>query len=339
MPRLTFFTALAACLLWITPAPAQPPMVNWTDPLEGAFSCQVPRGWQAEGGMRRVSPLDVRPELLVTSPDGRVLCRLGDAFIRPMVQPNASMVQMGFGEGRDYSPGYGHVFLVLRYLPGARYLTDFYLPNRVGRVSNLKAGQLPNVGRMATQIMAQAGIQMREDAGIVVFDTRTEAGPKKGWGYCHTRAVTAAGLQGGATWEVRYFYGYLADPASEPLARRVLGAMVGSLRYNQQWVDGQLKLAGKVGKIIHNTDTKTFEIIQSVITNRMKVSDRAAQEWDHYIRGTEPMRDPRTGRRYDVQAGQDNYHIGPNGDIVGSQAGQAGPSALDGYQRLEPIPR
>ena len=289
--------------------------------------------------MRRISPLDVRPEVLVSSPDGRVLCRMGDVFIQPMVQPNAFMQQLGFGEGRLYSPGYGHVSLVLRYLPGARYLTDYYLPNRVGQVSNLRAGQMPAVGQMSTQALAQVGIYMQEDAGVVIFDTQTEAGPRKGWGFCQTRAVTAAGAQGLATWEVRYFYGYLADPAAEPLARRVLGAMVGSLRYDQNWVAGQIKLAGRVGQIIHDTDTKTFEIIQSVITNRMKAADRAADEWDHYIRGTQMMRDPRTGREHEVQAGHDNYHVGVDGNVVGTDNAQGARPDLDGYQRLVPLTR
>ena len=165
MSRLAIAAAVIACLFCLTPAQAQPNLVTWTDPLERAFSCQVPQGWEVEGGMRRISPLDVRPEVLVSSPDGRVLCRMGDVFIQPMVQPNAFMQQLGFGEGRLYSPGYGHVSLVLRYLPGARYLTDYYLPNRVGQVSNLRAGQMPAVGQMSTQALAQVGIYMQEDAG------------------------------------------------------------------------------------------------------------------------------------------------------------------------------
>jgi hypothetical protein len=40
-----------------------PKLVSWRDPLEGAFTCPVPNGWKVEGGLKRFTALDVRPEL------------------------------------------------------------------------------------------------------------------------------------------------------------------------------------------------------------------------------------------------------------------------------------
>jgi hypothetical protein len=58
-------------------------MVMWRDPLEGAFVCPVPQGWKVEGGMKRFSAVDVRPEIVATSPDNKILVRVGDSFIPP----------------------------------------------------------------------------------------------------------------------------------------------------------------------------------------------------------------------------------------------------------------
>jgi len=59
---------------------AVPNLVMRRDPLEGAFTCPVPQGWKVEGGMRRFSLFDVRPEILAVSPDNQMLIRNGDAF-------------------------------------------------------------------------------------------------------------------------------------------------------------------------------------------------------------------------------------------------------------------
>ena len=64
-----------------------PQMVPWNDLREGAFTCPVPAGWQVEGGVTRVAPLDKRLEILAISPDKKVLVRIGDDFIPSFAAP------------------------------------------------------------------------------------------------------------------------------------------------------------------------------------------------------------------------------------------------------------
>jgi hypothetical protein len=66
------------------PVQKLPAMVPWTDPMEAAFSARVPKGWLVSGGLKRYHAVDVRPELLIESPDKGVLIRLGDWDIPPM---------------------------------------------------------------------------------------------------------------------------------------------------------------------------------------------------------------------------------------------------------------
>jgi hypothetical protein len=74
-----------------------PTQVSWVtvrDPREQAFSVQVPQGWKTYGGMFRYGPVDVRPVVDTTSPDGTVNLRVGDATVPPYVVPGP-FVQTG----------------------------------------------------------------------------------------------------------------------------------------------------------------------------------------------------------------------------------------------------
>lgn len=61
-----------------------PLWVRYTDNAEGAFSMEVPVGWQVEGGMYRFGYLDVRWMMDVRSLDGKVIIRVNDPNVPPM---------------------------------------------------------------------------------------------------------------------------------------------------------------------------------------------------------------------------------------------------------------
>jgi len=48
------------------------------DPVEHAFTLDVPQGWTARGGLFRLGLSDYRPMVDLKSPDGRTNIRLGD---------------------------------------------------------------------------------------------------------------------------------------------------------------------------------------------------------------------------------------------------------------------
>jgi hypothetical protein len=140
-------------------AAAKPDMILWNDPAEGAFSCPVPKGWKIEGGVKRFSLGDVRAEVLATSPDGGALVRIGDTFIPMMTLPSQLGMQYGQYEGTWQNGVLGAKLLVMRYLPSTMFLTQFYLPQRVGPVSSVQVRDLPDISR---QRMAQlAGLNIR----------------------------------------------------------------------------------------------------------------------------------------------------------------------------------
>ena len=76
-----------------------PQMVQWNDLKEGAFSCLVPAEWNVQGGVTRMAPLDKRLEIVATSPDQKVLVRIGDAFVPSFSAPGPMMQFAGAAEG------------------------------------------------------------------------------------------------------------------------------------------------------------------------------------------------------------------------------------------------
>lgn len=62
---------------------------RWVDPVERAFSMEVPQGWHARGGVYRFGYGDVRVMVDLWSPDGKINVRYGDVwFAEPYAVPD-----------------------------------------------------------------------------------------------------------------------------------------------------------------------------------------------------------------------------------------------------------
>lgn len=298
-----------------------PAMVPWRDPTENAFRVLVPSGWRVQGGLRRFHAVDVRPELVVTSPDGEVAVRLGDARVPTMAQANSMLARSGFLEGSMYSPGYGAQQMVLRYLPGAQFATQFYLPRLVGQVSQVRARNLPQVARRTQAVYQQAGLNMQVDTGEVSFSSQGQQGLRRGYLFVQTSKVEMPGMPGLGTWQVETLYGYLARPDKEPLARAVLNAMVQSFQLDPGWVARQAQTAGQVSGIVTRTNQQITRIIRDTFQYRQQAQDQALERFDRgAIRGRVLVEDPNTGERFEVRGGSNYYwRRGSQDRFVGTQ--------------------
>lgn len=315
------YTAPAAAPAGAPAAVRLPAMVAWRDPAENAFSAQVPAGWRVQGGARRFHAVDVRAELVATSPDNGILVRLGDARVPPMALANPVLARSGFPEGSTYSPGYGVQQLVMRYLPGAMFATQFYLPKVVGQVSQVQARNLPQVAQRAMAAYQQAGLNVGVDTGEVTFVHQGQQGPRHGYLFVQTFRVMLPGAPGMGVWQVEYLYGYLARPDQEPLARAVLNAMVQSFRIDPAWMARQNQTAGQVSRIVSQTNQQISGIIRDTFQYRQRVQDRAFERYDRVaIRGKVLVEDPNTGERFEVQGGSNYYwRRGSEDRFVGTQ--------------------
>jgi hypothetical protein len=294
---------------------AGPPMVAWRDPIEGAFTCPVPQGWKVEGGMRRFGLADVRSEILATSPDDSILVRIGDAAIPSlMTVPTAFGAQYGFHEGGVETNGFGTKMPILRYLPATAYLTQVYLPQRVGQVGNLKVQNQP-------QTVGQAyGMTILRDEGYVTFDTQTEAGLRRGGAYVRTGFMPSSAIPNGGTWSVELFYGYLAAPEAEPRVATILPPMVAGYKLEPGWSARQQEAMAKVHGSVLQAQRETFDIINQAYANRSASQDRMFENWSRAFRGEVLIQDPATGEKFEVPAGSHYYfRVGADNTFVGTE--------------------
>src|SRR5688572_15132377 len=69
--------------------------VRWVDPIEAAYSAELPAGWRTEGGLRRTT-WSVRLAFASTSPDGAMQVFSGDTTLpRMFIEPNATTASLG----------------------------------------------------------------------------------------------------------------------------------------------------------------------------------------------------------------------------------------------------
>jgi len=284
-----------------------PKMVSWRDPAEGAFTCPVPKGWTVDGGLKRFTALDVRPELLVTSPDNTILIRIGDAFVPPMVVPTQMLQSCGIVEGGWYSPDGLNQLFVMRYLPSTSFLTDLYLPQRVGEIRNVQARDFPDISQRAQAAWNQAGIASRFDTGEITFEAETDGGLRKGYAFAQTLVVPLPGVPDAANWYVTSLNGYVSTPKAEPTAEALLSRMVAGYRTDPNWQARQIQTTGQVSRIMSDTNNQISDMIAQTFQERSASQDRMFERSSRAIRDQVLIEDPDTGERYEVPAGSNYY--------------------------------
>jgi len=283
-------------------------MVEWVEPTERAFSLPVPAGWRVEGGLKRMSPLDLRSEVKVQSPDGRIHLQIGDANLPLMVLP--SRMYLSFTQEGSWTSlqGVQPVF-ILRYLPGVHYLTDYYLPQRLGAFQPIQRRDLPDMAQLMAVQWREMGVPARVDAGEVFCGINTDSGPRKAYWTAQTKLIS--GLPGMAAdegnWHVDFLAGYLCAPENEPIAQALLGQMITGQRVNLQWALAEQQLQARVGQIITQGNTAINDMIARHQQERVQIMDRAYGHLTRSIRGETLVRDQATGAE-DVVADQGKFY-------------------------------
>ena len=295
-----------------------PQMVPWNDLREGAFTCPVPAGWQVEGGVTRVAPLDKRVELLVISPDKKALVRIGDAFIPSFAAPGRMTQFAGVSEGMWHSPDGMHRIFIMRYLPGTVFLTQYYLPQRAGQVTNVRTRTYPE---LAQRIQAQRSqvLPIQVDVGDASFDAQTEMGQRKGYAGVQTVMSPVPGYPGDAVWWVEFLAGYLAAPEAEPVAEAVLQQMVAGFQMHPVWVQQQAAQAGEISAIWGRNHNEISEMLHQGYMNRTQSRDRFQDRRARANRGEVLVEDPNTGQRFEVPGGSNYYwRLGTGNEFIGT---------------------
>src|SRR5580704_18841953 len=90
--------AILAAIFVLACASASPPEAKssiFEDPVEHAFTINVPQGWTAKGGTFRIGYFDARPMVEMAGPANAVSIRIGDYGIPAYSIPDRAHPQEG----------------------------------------------------------------------------------------------------------------------------------------------------------------------------------------------------------------------------------------------------
>ncbi len=296
-----------------------PEMVLWRDPTENAFTLPVPRGWQVQGRLARPNVIEHRPEVLTASPDDSIQTRVGDGNLEMFTVPY-QLPMIGTPPPGTRPSAFGGVFHA--YLPGAQFITQFYLPRKFAGARVLDVVHLPQLAELAFRTdPPPAPMQGRADAGAVRFEITLPVGPRRGYYAAVTHLTAPPPSLGGITnWYLGPLdiVGYLCRPEQESTARAVLGDMVRRFAWDPHWYATQLKIDAAVAQQVIAGNAELNEIRWQTIRQQAAGMERAQAPLGTATRGEIWVRDDMTGeqRRVPQTGSQDYFLVHRTGEVV-----------------------
>jgi len=297
-------------------APAAPSVqyTKFADRNEGAFTLDVPAGWKVEGGLKRHSTLDVRPAVYATSPDGGTVIRLGDWDLGTFTEPNQALAMAGMREGGTYSPGYGNVWQIRRYMPGPQFAQEYVA--KLARDTQTGSAQIKTVKPLPEYSKQQnlGGAIIRTVAGEADFNCIRNSRESAGVVVVATTATSMAGGAPGAIWYVSFLEALVAPADQVPAAQQIARHMTETFQMDAQWQAQQSQTTMRTSEIVRQTGEAINKIIIDTDRNRQRAVDQAHRNFDDYIRGVVRLRNPDSGEELEGEAGKNYYYKVPNRD-------------------------
>jgi hypothetical protein len=319
------------------PVVAVPEWVTFEDPAEHAFTMDVPKGWIARGGLARLGYSDHRPMVDVTSPDGKINVRYGDAaipiyFVPDNLHPAGGIYDLGaqargtlapYKGGADFAAAYGPA----RFKAVCPTLTPRPIsePSPVPRFV-LQPGELQPA---------------QSSAGQASYDCPASPGPRVAY-------VSSETMLFRTFWLVPRVVSFVAPADQAALARTIMLRMTESYHEQPGWVAQQKQYDAEAveyqrrrqqGRMqVIKQQVAQFETNMQAMQNQVNTFERGQatrqKQVDGFLNilnGITPTVDP-YGNPHNVNTGpKANYWINGAGQTVNSTSS---PGA--GWQPLTP---
>ncbi len=264
------------------------------DNTEDAFTVTMPGDWRYQGRIHRDQTCPGWAVWQASSPNGAIGC-----FELP---PGQAMTP--YTSVRDV-----HGTFLLRTLQGA-----------VPQIKNLRPEQVTGLPRAAealvdmTRLLGGPSVQaVRGDKSVADYLGEVNGVPVR------VRLVASFvyrpfdAMPNGPGAEYWYLWGIWAPVQNFDELADLAHGVHGSFRSNPKWIAAQR------------------QVVQDVLTNRTKVFEKAAADWDAIIRGSRPATDPATGKPLDVPNGTEPYRD-DKGNVQYIPKGQTPPP---GWQKID----
>lgn len=298
------------------------------DPSEGAFSVDVPIGWNAQGGVSHPIAIDARPWVVTKSPDEMITAFIGDGKIGPYYMPTAVGMRLGNLPGMHYNSG-----TISPYIPAQKYVVDYATKHlKEGGCSEIKVGPVVNHPELSR---AMIGNGTQANAASVTLSCINKKGiPCTAYFVCCTKALVASGS---GMWWVSLIGGEAGAADRTNLGLYVIKHMLDTYQITQSWEDNAARTAGTVSRIYKaGADAVEKTIVDGYWARQTPVTHQAAQGdplqgFDDYVRGQQTVQDPDTGIQYKV--GYGNHWINGSGTV-----GQSDTQIAPDWHQLVSVP-
>jgi hypothetical protein len=290
--------------------------VRFTDPAEGAFSMDVPVGWQVQGGMWRFGYFDARWMMTVRSLDGSMIVRVSDASIPPYALPGP----LTGTQGQPYTRPKQFQMIVSDYRTGGEY-ARLYAVHRFRSVCQILALQGGAWTPAMRNTMADTTGATRVTEGSVGYSCQTPQGLRVAIVYARTLQYPTQ--TGNGFWVVAPVVSVLSVPHDLPTAFAVTQHMLDSWQKNPQWVAYQNRLT-QVGlnQIMANYQDFLHEMAAydqarrsamdaqvAGFESRMNAQQEQVSQFGEILTGIQDATDPMTGEKLQVWTGPHaNYY-------------------------------
>jgi len=268
------------------------------DTVEQAFSIDVPRGWNAQGGLVRKGSLDPRVQVDMTSPDSRVTMRVGDWGVPPFTVPTGQMERLGFTEGKEYAPGHPPTAtIVARYRSGQDF-AGFYARARFSKIcQTLEAKSLKAVDPVFPAAREGA---VTTTAGEAIFRCVDGGQEKMAYVYAESGLYQANGV---ANWRVSCLLSFLAPKDLANATYRMVFQSAASFTENPQWHIRQAQITAANAAAALRAFHLTLQQSEARYRQWSASMSKQGQSFSDALNGRTLTVDPSTGQQREVWTG------------------------------------
>jgi hypothetical protein len=296
-------------------------MVSWKDPKEGAFTIDVPKGWNIDGGVVRPY-IDAALKIVATNGDKGI--QVENPYPPIYTAPNQALALAGFTEGSKYNPsgGISQDMIVMSEKNAEDYIKTVVAENLKLNVDSIKSrddlvAKIPQLSYMTTPTAAEATLSGDGKVHKVVV---IEQG------------ISAAGVN---LWYVGLTH-YWAPENEISKVEQIATAMDKSFKLDQAWVAKEQVEVAKRSQIISQTQSEISDIISSTFEYRSSSQDKMADKWSDAILGVQDVYDPSTGENYTVPNTSTYYWTDGLNTVVGTDTHDSPGNYWD-WQELTPV--
>jgi len=296
--------------------------LRYNDSGEGAFTMDVPLGWQVQGGMYRFGYFDVRWMMGVRSLDGKVIIRIADVNIPPYMLPGPYTGR----EGQPYTKPQQFQMVVARYQEPQPY-AELYAKHRFSEICTTMTPAAADWKPTFPTTWDDAGGRAAD--GQVAYTCATSDGPRMASVFSRNTQYQG---QGYSYW-VAMPISILCAPERCQQARAMTQHMIDSWEKNPQWVQYQNQLTqvglqqirASFGQFMQQMQQFHQQFTQSMNQQvagyyaRQNAQAHQVSSWCDNINGLTNVSDPKTGSKFQVFSGpKSNYYTNGLGVKVNS---------------------